>query len=138
MHAGILDMFQHASYNCCFPVGYCIYVKLYRIFKKLIQQNRLAGGGFKCFAHDFFHVFHAVDNEHSPASQDERRSKKNRKSYLAGKLVGVLRSCSCSIERLAQMQLVQNALKYFAVFGCVDRFRGSSYYVYAVFLQFTG
>ena len=122
MHAGLFDVFHHAADEDALAVAQAIDIDLDRIVEEAVEQHRRIVGDLDRFAHVAFEVFLFVHDFHRAAAQHIARTHDERITDLVGERERIGFGARGAVGRLAQLQLDQQLLKAFAVFGDVDRF----------------
>src|SRR5690606_6766693 len=106
MHAGKLDMLQHAANDGKLPVADAVDVELDGVFEEFVDQDRFARHDIERLPNDRLELFLRVNDEHATAAQNERRPKQHGESDFMGKRERIALVQSRTVGRLQKSDLV--------------------------------
>ena len=127
MHAGLLDVFHDPADDDVLAVAVIIdhgvNVDLDGVVEKAVEQYWRIVRDFDRLAHIALEIALLVHDLHRPPAQHIRWAHDQRITDLLCRNHCLAFRASCSVRRLAELQIVQEVLKTFAVFGHVDHVR---------------
>ena len=123
MHTGGLDVLhQAADHHAAGGIAEGIHIHLGGIFQVLVDQHGVIGLHVHRFHHVAVELLLAVDHLHGTSAQHIARADHHGIAHALGDHARFSFAAGQAVAGLADVELAQDRLKLFAVFGCVDRF----------------
>ena len=121
MDTGGFDMFHDAGHVHVLAVGQGVHVHFDGVLKELVDEDGMFGGvSAHHVAEVFFHVFRAEADLHGAAAEHVAGAHDDGVADAGRGLLGHLKGGAGAVLGLEQVELLEQGLEAFAVFGAVD------------------